>query len=153
MSGVDAIIVIIVIFGLMNGLRSGFISELIALISLLIGIFFGLKFNVILMPYLHNEAFAIFGTFIIAYFLSQFILNMLFKPFRMITGGTVLNAILGAIFGAIEMTIFVSIIAYGLRNSEFYTQFSANSKILKQIENTTFPIYNSLFGKHEGHSS
>ncbi|MDT7880719.1 MAG: CvpA family protein [Candidatus Hydrothermia bacterium] len=148
MSGIDIIILVIIAFGLINGLRSGFISELIALISLIIGILFGLKFYGILMPYLgNNETLSILGMFIISYFLSQFILNLILKPFRMITGKTAINSILGGIFGAIEMTLFLSIIAYGIRWNDFYAQLSQKSQILKIIEKSTFPIFDSLFKK------
>ncbi|MEO0202220.1 MAG: CvpA family protein [candidate division WOR-3 bacterium] len=145
MSGVDIIVILIIAFGLISGLRSGFISELIALFSLLIGVFLAFKFYTILMPYLKNEIFSIFGMFILIYFSSQFILSMIFKPFKIIVGGTVVNRILGALLGALEMTLFISVIAYGLRYSEIYSQFTQNSQVLKQIENITFPIYNSLF--------
>jgi len=147
MSGIDIIILVIIAFGFINGLRSGFISELIALISLIVGIFCGLKLYGILMPYLKNEIFSIFGMFIIAYFLTQFILNSLFKPLKITSGRTVINSILGAILGTLEMTLFLSIIAYGIRYNEFYVQFSQNSKVLKYIEDITFPIYDSLFKK------
>lgn len=148
MSGIDIIILVIIGFGLINGLRSGFISELIALISLIIGILFGLKFYGILMPYVgNNETLSILGMFIISYFLSQFILNLILKPFRMITGRTAINSILGAIFGAIEMTVFLSIIAYGIRWNDFYVQISQRSQILKIIEKSTFPIFDNLFKK------
>ena len=148
MSGIDIIILVIIAFGLINGLRSGFISELIALISLIIGVLFGLKFYGILMPYLgNNETLSILGMFIIFYFLSQFILNLILKPFRMITGKTTINSILGGIFGAIEMTLFLSIIAYGIRWNDFYAQLSQKSEILKIIEKSTFPIFDNLFKK------
>ncbi len=148
MSGIDIIILIIIAFGLINGLRSGLISELIALISLIIGILFGLRLYGILMPYLgNNETLSILGMFIISYFLSQFVLNLILKPFRIITGKTAINSILGGILGAIEMTIFLSIIAYGIRWNDFYTQLSQRSEILKIIEKSTFPIFESLFKK------
>ncbi|MEO0144992.1 MAG: CvpA family protein [candidate division WOR-3 bacterium] len=147
MSGIDIIILIIIAFGLINGLRSGFISELIALISLFIGVLVSLKFYGLLMPYLNNEIFSMVGMFIIAYFSSQFILSMIFKPFKIIVGGTVVNKILGAIIGALEMTLFISILAYFVRYNQLYVQFSQKSQVLKQIENITFPIYDGLFKK------
>ncbi|MEO0224549.1 MAG: CvpA family protein [candidate division WOR-3 bacterium] len=148
MSGIDIIILVIIGFGLINGLRSGFISELIALISLIVGILVGLKFYGILMPYVgNNETLSILGMFIISYFLSQFILNLILKPFIKITGRTAINSILGGILGAIEMTIFLSIIAYGIRWNDFYTQISQRSQILKIIEKSTFPIFDNLFKK------
>ncbi|MEO0209671.1 MAG: CvpA family protein [candidate division WOR-3 bacterium] len=147
MSGIDIIILIIIAFGLINGLRSGFISELIALISLFIGVLVSLKFYGLLMPYLNNEIFSMVGMFIIAYFSSQFILSMIFKPFKIIVGGTVVNKILGAIIGALEMTLFISILAYFVRYNQLYVQFSQKSQVLKQIENITFPIYDVLFKK------
>jgi uncharacterized membrane protein required for colicin V production len=147
MSGIDIIILIIIAFGLINGLRSGFISELIALISLFIGVLVSLKFYGLLMPYLNNEIFSMVGMFIIAYFSSQFILSMIFKPFKIIVGGTVVNKILGAIIGALEMTLFISILAYFMRYNQLYVQFSQKSQVLKQIENITFPIYDGLFKK------
>ncbi len=153
MSGIDILIIIIIAFGLINGLRSGFISELVALLSLLISIPIALKFYGILMPYLNNKVFAIFSIFIIIYFLSQFILNMIFKPFRLIAGKTVVNRILGAILGAVEMTLFISIIAYGIRENPIYVQLLDKSQVLKQIENLTFPIYDNLFKKDEGNST
>jgi len=148
MSGIDIIILVIIAFGLINGLRSGFISELIALISLIIGIFVGLRFYGILMPYLgNNETLSIIGMFIISYFLIQFILNLILKPFRIITGKTAINSILGGILGAIEMTIFLSIIAYGIRWNDFYVQISQKSQILKTIEKSTFPMFEILLKK------
>ncbi len=153
MSGIDVLIIVIIAFGLINGLRSGFLSELIALLSLLISIFISLKFYGILMPYLNNQVFAILGVFIITYFLSQFILNMILKPFRLIAGRTVVDRLLGAILGAIEMTLFISIIAYGIKENPIHAQFLDKSQVLKQIEAITFPIYDSLFKKDEGSSA
>ncbi|MCS7245912.1 MAG: CvpA family protein [candidate division WOR-3 bacterium] len=149
MSGIDIIILILIAFGLLNGLKSGFVSELIALISLILAIFLSLNLYGVLMPYLKNEVFSIVGMFIIVYFSSQFILNLVAKPFKIAMGGTVVNKILGSILGAIEMALFVSVLAYFIRWSNFYAQFSQNSKVLKLIEERTFPIYEKIFKKDE----
>ena len=117
------------------------------IILIIIGVLVSLKFYGLLMPYLNNEIFSMVGMFIIAYFSSQFILSMIFKPFKIIVGGTVVNKILGAIIGALEMTLFISILAYFMRYNQLYVQFSQKSQVLKQIENITFPIYDGLFKK------
>jgi len=45
------------------------------------------------------------------------------------------------------MTLFLSIIAYGIRWNDFYAQLSQKSEILKIIEKSTFPTFDSLFKK------
>ncbi|MEP6734373.1 MAG: CvpA family protein [Chryseolinea sp.] len=143
MKGIDILLAVIILIGIINGYKSGFVLELFSLLAVILGILGGFKLMGLGMIYLNshfniNEKFLPYAAFGLVFVIIVIVVNLLGRAVKASVSKSLLGSVdqvAGAFLGLLRTVFMVSVMLWigDSLHLRFLSNWSEDSKLYPMI--------------------